>query len=412
MSNEPSPAAATVGPSEILFVLGQFEIGGTERHVLSVVRALVKTGWRVSVYCLAGDGPLRVAFEESGATVVLPPVNAGRERKSLVARIARLAVVVVHLFAVLVRRRGAIVHIFLPSAYVLAGPLVLLARSPIRIMSRRSLNAYRISRPLVWRLEQYLHRGMTAILGNSRSVVRELRDEEHVPVKRLGLIYNGVQSLPDLQLRQKHRARLELTPSTLVFVIVANLIPYKGHHDLIKALAIAAPNLSADWRLLAVGEDYGISDELRDLARKLGIENKVSFLGVRNDVSDILVAGDIGLLCSHEEGFSNAILEGMAACLPMIVTNVGGNPDAVLHDETGIVVPPHDPQRLAEALIRLAGDAELRKRLGTAARRRVEEHFSLDQVITSYELLYRTLLAGGLPRDVPQLCVGDGIIRP
>ena len=80
-----------------------------------------------------------------------------------------------------------------------------------------------------------------------------------------------------------------------------------------------------------------------------------------------MAAADFGLLTSHEEGFSNVILEGMAASLPMIVTRVGGNPEAVLHERTGLVVPAMDPQAIGEAVLRLARDGQLRKQFGAAA---------------------------------------------
>ena len=394
---------------EIMIVISQFEVGGTETHVLELARALVRMGWRVTVYCLARNGPMRASYEQSGATILVPTVDTSDGLKSFLARVARIIRVSAGVLRELNKRRPAIVHIFLPAAYVVAAPMAILSRSPIRIMSRRSLNVYRNHRPLVWWLEQRLHRWMTAILGNSRSVLRELRDQEGVPELRLGLIYNGVNTerFNDHDSGSAMRAKLGLAESTFVMVIVANLIAHKGHRDLIEALGIAAPKLPADWCVLMVGQDYGISGALREQARALGLESNIVFLGMRDDVPGILQAADVGLLCSHEEGFSNAILEGMAAGLPMIVTSVGGNPEAVVDEETGIVVPPRDPPSLARAIVRLAEDAGLRAKFSAAARRRVTEKFSLEQSVASYDALYRALLAGGLPRDVPQVQFSD-----
>ncbi len=275
-------------------------------------------------------------------------------------------------------------------------------------MSRRSLNVYQQSYPLTLKFERRLHRKMTAILGNSRSVVRELNQLEDVPTSRLGLIYNGVDTGRFTHgSRKVTRAALGLGEETLALVMVGNLIPYKGHGDLVSALGLAAPNLSDDWRLLLVGRDFGVAAGLREQASKFGIEDKIVFLGVRNDVPEILNACDIGVLCSHQEGFSNAILEGMAADLPMIVTDVGGNAEAVVDGKTGIVVPPHDPRRLAAAIVRLAQDQSLRAGFGNAARDRVAEHFSLERSIKAYDALYRALLEGIPPRDIPQIGVAD-----
>jgi glycosyltransferase involved in cell wall biosynthesis len=89
-------------------------------------------------------------------------------------------------------------------------------------------------------------------------------------------------------------------------------------------------------------------------------------------VSDLLSASDIAILCSHQEGFWNVILEGMSAGLPLIVTDVGGNREAVVAGETGLIVPPHDPLRLAAAIIHLAQHPEVRQRFGIAGRKLVE----------------------------------------
>lgn len=108
------------------------------------------------------------------------------------------------------------------------------------------------------------------------------------------------------------------------------------------------------WDLLIVGNNStGIQIELEGLASDLGIHKRVHFLGLRTDIADILSLADVSLLTSHQEGFSNAVLDGMAADLPMILTDVGGNAEAVLDGETGIVVPPHDPVSLAEAIDRM-----------------------------------------------------------
>ena len=100
----------------------------------------------------------------------------------------------------------------------------------------------------------------------------------------------------------------------------------------------------------------------------------------------------------------------MAAGLPMIVTNVGGNAEAVLDGETGIVVPPHDPERLAAAIIRLADNPSLRTSFGSAARRRMAEHFALERSIEDYDTLYRALLTGAAPQDIRQVGVTDWLL--
>ncbi len=405
---EPALPALAIDAPEIFYVIGTLDIGGTEKHLVAIATMLVQRGWKVSVYALAGAGPLRSELERGGVTVLLSPMPA-RKSSSAPRRILRFLRSTLNLFLVMLKRRPAIVHFFLPMAYLTGAPLALLSRIPIRVMSRRSLNLYQSEHWWISVVEKALHSTMMAILGNSRSVVDQIKNLEGVPVRSLGLIYNGVDlaRFSGCNPRAAMRAALGLAPDSLVLVIVANLIPYKGHRDLINALGQARPHLPAAWQLLIVGRDDGIGADLQRQTVECGIANEVSFLGPRNDVPEILRACDIGLLCSHEEGFSNAILEGMAAGLPMIVTDVGGNPEAVLDGETGIVVPSRDPQRLSNAIVLLAKNASQRADFGAAARRRVVDNFSLDYCVSCYDDLYRTLLAGGIPQDTMRVRVPD-----
>lgn len=398
-----SPRQSSTDSREVLFVFPSFAVGGTERHVLSLVRPLKERGWQVSVFVLSATGDLRPAFEQAGARILRSSASDSGYGSFDPRRLFR---VVRDLFGHLRRRRPAVVHFFLTEAYLIGAPVALAARASVCLMSRRGLNTYRSVHPLLWRLERLLHPRMSAVLGNSRAVAVELR-AEGVPADRLGLIYNGIDVAPFRQDTGKPEAKvaLGLSPATLVMTIVANLIGYKGHADLFDALALARPRLPADWKLLVVGRDDGIGVALRERAAAGGIADNVVFLGPRKDVPALYAASDIGLLTSHEEGFSNAVLEGMAAGLPMIVTDVGGNPEAVLDGESGLVVPARNPQRLAEAIVRLASDPALRTRLGAAAAERIAQNFTIEQCAARYDALYRALTTGGALKDVPAVAV-------
>jgi glycosyltransferase involved in cell wall biosynthesis len=270
-------------------------------------------------------------------------------------------------------------------------------------MSRRSLSDYQLKMRFGTAIESILHRYMTAILGNSKSVVRQLQNDEQVPSKRLGLIYNGIDLAPYRDAsttRTGVRGSLNIHQDALVFVTVANLIPYKGHHDLLIAFSGASPRLPVGWRVLMIGRDDGIGVKLREQAASLGIAENVMFLGSRSDVPDLLRSADVAVLASHQEGFSNAILESMAAGLPMIATDVGGNPEAVLEGKTGFIVPPRAPEQMSEAIIRLSADAELRVKMGVMAADRVEKEFGLEACASRYEDLYNGLLGGKCASEI------------
>lgn len=407
----PSPKAASPSGDlspEIMFVIGTLNVGGSERHLASVAPALLARGWRVSVFSLSGDGPLRAELENRGVIVLRSPIPRGQERASIVARVARFAVAALALLVAMLRRRPGIVHLFLPAAYITGAPLARLARIPIRVMSRRSLNNYQDGVRFFRFIERKLHPGMTAVLGNSLAVVQQL-SAEGVSKQRLGLIYNGLlesQNSAPID-RVVEREKLELAAETLTLVIVANLIPYKGHADLIQALALASGRMPPDWRLMIAGRDDGIRSELQRQIDSASLAGHIRFLGARHDIPALYAAADIGLLVSHQEGFSNAVIEGMAAALPMIVTDVGGNAEAVSDGETGLVVPARNPERLASAIVRLANDPELRRAFGEAGRRRVQAHFSFVGCVDRYDLLYRGLLRGDIPQQIHDVSLRD-----
>ena len=144
--------------------------------------------------------------------------------------------------------------------------------------------------------------------------------------------------------------------------------------------------------MICVGRDDGPLQMLKTKARCLGLMNHILWLHSRSDIPDLLCASDIGVLASHEEGSSNAVLECMAACLPMVATNVGGNPEIVEHGVTGLIVPPKAPIPLSDALARLAEDAKLRRSMGASGRKAVEEKFSMEDCVRNYYHTYELLL--------------------
>jgi glycosyltransferase involved in cell wall biosynthesis len=391
--------------TDILFVIPSMEVGGTELHLASISAALSARGWNVAVYSTA-SGPVTELLKADNVKLILPP--RVREVFGILPAngIYGLTVTALHLLGVLLKLRPSIVHFFLPGAYLIGAPLAIAARIKLRVMSRRSLNLYQNKNRFIAPLERRLHAFMTAVLGNSRGVMKEL-EAEGVSADQLGLIYNGldIARLPAAS-REQTRAVLGIREATLVFVIVANLIPYKGHLDLVEAFGRLTGRIPDDWRLLVVGRDEGAAAAVKALAVSRGIAEKISYLGSRNDVSELLIASDIGLLASHQEGFSNAVIECMHAGLPMIVTDVGGNAEAIIDGETGIVVPPHDPVSFGEAIVRLARDPRLRRSYGANGRRRVEAHFSLDSCVIRYEALYRGLQAGKSPREIVEIQYG------
>ena len=380
----------------ILYVINSLDIGGAERHLARVVERLDRDEWAPAIYTIIRRGTMADVVERSGVPVYSPAIPDFLQGRNTLSRAAHVGLAMVQLTWHMMRFKPRLVHFFLPMSYLIGLPATFLAHGltafrgslPLRVMSRRSLSLYQRDRPILGRLEHLLHTGCSAVVGNSRAVVAEL-EAEGVNSERLKLIYNGIEvppappaAVPSL------RAALSVPADAVVITQVANLISYKGHADLLQAFAKVQAAVASEVMLCLVGRDEGIGPQLADQARSLGIEAKVKWMGERGDVMEILAASDVGVLSSHQEGFSNAILEGMAAGLPMVVTQVGGNPEAVLHEQTGFVVAPRNPEGLAQALVRLIVDPDLRQRLGRAGRDRVETHFSLEGCVEEYERLY------------------------
>jgi glycosyltransferase involved in cell wall biosynthesis len=172
--------------------------------------------------------------------------------------------------------------------------------------------------------------------------------------------------------------------------IIANLRPCKGLRGFLKAAALVLQSYP-QTTFLIVGRDDGLKVELQLLAKELHISDSIIFTGERDDIPEILSMFDILVSSSLTEGLSNAILEGMALGKPVIATNVGGTPELVVHEQTGLLVSPGNPGYLAEAVIRLLGGCELRNRLGSAGLKRVEMLFCLERMVNQTETFYEEL---------------------
>jgi len=185
-------------------------------------------------------------------------------------------------------------------------------------------------------------------------------------------------------------------PGRLVIASAGRIEPLKGQETLIAACG-ALKNAGTDFHLLLVGETVDSSYErfCRQKALELGIADRITFAGHRDDMAFLLKGIDIFALPSAiREAFPRSVIEAMACGKPVVVTAGGGAPEAVEEGRSGFVVPPSDPFILAERLNRLAGDPALRKTMGAAARQRAETRFGLEQNAWMTQELYRSLLGG------------------
>ena len=348
--------------------------------------------FEVRVFTLSRRGVLAGEMERRGIKVKSPSLKFSPKGASFFARLCRLINTFFSLRYELRAFQPDIVHFFLPGSYLIGAPIARLVGSKRLIMSRRSSANYQIKHRWAAFFERLLHPRMSLLLGNSRAVVTELQ-QECPECHNVELLYNGIEffELPSTDERKAIRSELGLDDNNVAIGILANLIPYKGHADLIQACSQISKRIH-HFKLYVIGRDDGIGQDLKIRSASLGIAHRVVFLGERSDARSLLGAMDIGVSASHEEGFSNAILEFMAAGVPVVATNAGGNAEAVADGVTGFVVPIGDHKRIGEAIERLLADDVLRARMGKAARSRVFEKFSIEACVAGYESVYRRVM--------------------
>jgi len=224
-------------------------------------------------------------------------------------------------------------------------------------------------------------------VANSGAASRQL-ESEGVPSARISVIPNGVSL-------DRFAPRLAPRPVSTVLT-VANLRTEKAHEILLAAAAALAPTYRA-LHFKIVGDGPRMN-ELRALAATLGIADRVSFLGHREDVPALLAEADAFVLPSRSEAFPNGAIEAMAAGLPVVASAVGGLLDLIEPGRTGLLVPPDDPRALADAIASLVDAPATAGALGAAARDEVSRRYSFDRMVRAFEDLYLSHLE--MPRGV------------
>jgi glycosyltransferase involved in cell wall biosynthesis len=383
-------------PIPVAYCIGTLGVGGAERHLVQLISRLDRRKWSPHVFAISEGGPLEADLRTLGVPVRILGYEGLRIRRFIRGTWRPVAELLHGLHDV----RPAIVHSYLYWANVLGTLAARRAGVPVVITSRRGLGHFKEQRWYYQPLENYTNRLADAITVNSRGVLEDVRRRERHVDGKVHLIYNGVDFQRFATAERDPallRAEVGVPPGVPVIGCIANLIPYKGHLDLIEALP-SVMALVPHLHVVLVGRDGGIQASLEERARVLGVAERVRFLGSRRDVAELLHLFDVVVLPSHEEGFSNVILEGMAAARPLVVTDVGGNAEAVEHGKTGLVVPPRSPQALSAALGELLTDGERARAMGRAGQERVRSHFSLDAMVAGIEALYTALLKSkGMP---------------
>lgn len=238
------------------------------------------------------------------------------------------------------------------------------------------------------------------MIAVSHDLKRFIGEKVGIPERRIHVIYNGVEPHlpPDRNRVQKVGGELGLSRWEHIIGTVGSLYPVKGHVHLIRSL----PSILRECPktvLLIVGQGE-LETNLKAEVGRLGLDEHVQFLGFRSDVSTLLSLMQVFVLPSLSEGLSMALLEAMAAGLPTVATNVGGNGELVHDNHSGYLVPSEDPESLADRVIRLLKNKEQARAFGSQGKQRVAEKFSMASMVSNYQECYVNAI-GQRRQDVP-----------
>jgi len=363
---------------------GTFRRGGAERDLLELLRRVDRNRFDLHMFYVERKGDMLVDYERTGipmtplgfSSLKSPAVPGAVARARAYMREHRIRVL--HAFGIYAALYGAVI-----------------ARGP----GSPGLISYEFTstrpRSLRERLFQpWYYRRSAAIVCNSDAVLDMVRGRRGVSEDRLVRIHNGVDISRFSPSPDPDIAAIDGVPAgARVVGSVGRLHPIKGHLDLVRAWP-AVTRAIPGVHLAIVGDaSAGQRRGVEDLARELGCADTVHLLGLRTDVPALLPLMEIVAVPSHAEGFSNAVIEAGAAARPVVATRVGGNVEALVDGETGLLVPPKDPGAMSRGLVALLSDPQRARRMGESARNRVTRLFTVERMVEQYERLYERVAA-------------------
>lgn len=374
-------------PVTVVYLTDKLAYGGTPLQIVELALHLDRARFRPYLIALSQiEAAIRERLEQSNIQMeCLEQANWVRVNALPAAW---------KLYRSLRRLAPEIVHAFLTTGNVLGAVLGTLARVPVIVSSHRDLGGFDgkwITRMNFW-TDRHL---ATSVTANSLAVREALAQRSNAPAETIRLLYNGID-LKKIETANRglaKRQELGLSPNALAIGVIANIRVAKGHQYLLEAFNHIAPQVPQAYLLICgFAGDHDLMKTLQRLAAAGGAAGRVWFMNSRNDIPEMLHALDVVVSPSLSEGFSNAILEAMAAGKPVIATRVGGSPEQIIDGVTGLLVPPQDAGAIAQALLTLLRSPGLRREMGTAAQRHVQENFSVAIMTRNHTRLYDDLL--------------------
>lgn len=365
----------------VVYVHGVGEIGGAEKDLLSYLCLLDRHAFRPHVVC-PQSGALKGEVEKLDVAVEALQVPPWRKALSRL----QLPWVVWKLVKIFRQWNADLIHVndywWGPPAYLAAK----ICRLPVIVHIRQQIEPNRI--------QQYWMHKPDALIPVSKNIEQVLLSHA-VDSNRVHVAYSGValDCVNIGQNPQEIRLQFGLSQERPIIGTVANLFPRKGYDYLLQAL-VQIKNTLPNIACLIIGEGpAAYQNQLHEFVEQNGLQSNVIFAGFQKNVNTFLNVFDVFVLPSILEGFGIVLLEAMALHKPIVASHVGGIPEIVTNDETGILVPPKDSNALAMAIVRLLSDVSTRRRLGEAGRKIVEERFSQEIAMIRIENIYSGCIA-------------------
>ena len=365
----------------ILFLTPVLEIGGEERSTLSLIKEMVKKGHRCYVY--GNKGALYEEFIHSGAVIINPDQPYERTVRGVIRDSRKIKNIIVDNNIDIVHSQSVLPTI---SCYLAKLLLKNKKNVPKLIFHERGIHEY--TYPIIGRFFNHI---TDYIIANS--------DYEREKLLRNGLksshcirIHNCINfDFPRDKLLTVQKGEFGIEPNNFVIGTVGRLVKQKGIEYLLRAFKIVCDSNDSIY-LMIVG-DGPDREILEKKAVSLGISKKALFTGWEREMKSIYPIFDIFILPSLWEPLGNVALEAAAFGKPVIVTNVGGLPETIIPDKTGLIVPPSDAKKLADAIIYLIEHRNIAKRMGENGRQRVKDYFCSSRVGDEVEKVYKVLLS-------------------
>jgi glycosyltransferase involved in cell wall biosynthesis len=367
-------------PIKVVYVINSLGVGGAEHVLCDLVTGLDPQRFQAEVICLYSAGKLREPLDSAN----IPVRVLGLNRRFFPGNWLKTWVGLRH-------TRADVIHTHMPESAWYGLPAAYCHRIPVRISHLHSVY-------LRWSLKaKALDRAVRASASLSVACSSAVRDAARglgYADAKLKVIHNGVDvtRFSNPPGRAAARRSLELPQDDPILISVASLHEHKGHAYLLDAMARVHREFPRARLLLAGKVPERRRAALHERVDALGLVGVVSFLGRREDIPLLLAASDVFVMPSLREGFPVALLEAGAAGLAAVASSVGGIPEIVDDGVTGVLVPPGDHARLADATLRLLRDPSRMQAMGDAARQRVHGRFVLQETIRQLEELYLDLL--------------------